>query len=278
MYFAYIDESGTEDLNDPNCKEYILTSVIFHERDWVKIQEACRDLKFEIWEMLNEEDLNDPPYDFEIHMKDICDRKDYFKCLEGDDSYWFKIVDEIYARISQINVKIICSIIVKDEFIKTDFEDVHKWAFTLLVERLQRFMEKIHPELDEYILLVIDTVNPVFDVIQREHIKEFVTLGTGRGWEEYSTQVIESPFIVDSHVHNGIQLADAIGYLVRRHVFKCLNRNPESFFNMYSDKFLKKISHLFYRSKSNQLKNVGIKIFPHKFNIGREFWETFDLS
>ena len=277
LYFAYIDESGTVDLNDPSSKEYVRTAVIIHEQDWSKVQEACRELKFEIWEMLNDKSVNEPPIDFELHMKEICDREGYFECLEGDDTYWFSIVDEIYTRISWINTKIICSIIIKDEFIKTDFEDVHKWAFTLLVERLRRFMEKNHPELDEYILLVIDTVNPVFDVIQREHLKEFITFGTGHGWIEYPTQVIETPFIVDSHVHNVIQLADAIRYLIRCHVFSSLNRNPEAFFNRYSDNFIKKINHLFYRSKSNRLNNVGVKIFPHTFNVGKKFWNTHSI-
>ena len=276
MYFAYIDESGTVDLYDPNSKEYVLTAVIIHERDWFNIQEACRDLKYEIWSMLDEDNLFEPPNDFELHMKEICDRKGYFECLKDDD-HWFNIVDEIFTRISWINTKILSSIIIKDEFIKTDFEDVHKWAFTLLVERLQRFMEKNHPELDEYILLVIDTVNPVFDVIQREHIKEFVLSGTGHGWIEYPTQVIETPFFVDSHVHNGVQLADAIGYLIRRHIFNSLDRNPKAFFNKYCDNFITKIKHLFYRSKSNQLNNVGIKIFPHTFNIGNKFWKTLKL-
>lgn len=277
MYFAYIDESGNVDLNDPNSKEYVLTAVIIHERDWFIVQEACRELKFEIWEMLDEDNLIEPPNDFEMHMKEISNRKGYFECLIGDDNKWYKIVDEIFTRISWINTKIICSIIIKDEFIKSDFEDVHKWAFTLLVERLQRFMEKNHPELDEYILLVIDAVNPEFDAIEREHIEEFVKFGTGHGWKEYPSQVIETPFIVDSHIHNGVQLADAIGYLIRRHVFKSLDRNPKAYFNKYSDTFLKKINQLFYRSKSDQLNNVGIKIFPHTFNIGEKFWKIFEM-
>lgn len=275
MYFAYVDESGNVDLNDPNSKEYILTAVIIHERDWFNIQKACRDLKHEIWSMLDENNLLEPPNDFELHMSEICNRKDYFLYLK-DDIHWFKIVNEIYTRISWINAKIICSIIIKDEFKKTEFEDVHKWAFTLLVERLQRFMEINHPDLDEYILLVIDTVNPEFDAIQREHIKEFVQFGTGHGWEEYPTQVIETPFIVDSNVHNGVQLADAVSYLIQRHVFKYLERNPKAFFNKYSDNFIQKIKNLFYRSRFNQLDNIGIKIFPHIFNISRKFWESFE--
>ncbi len=277
MYIAYIDESGTADYNDQKSKEYVLTAVIIHEKDWSKVQEAFRELKSEIWEMLYIEKSTEPPGNFEIHMKEICDRNGYFDCLKGKDKKWFNVVDEIFTRISWIKVKIICSIIIKDEFIKSDYEDIHKWAFTLLIERLQRFVERNHPELDEFILLVVDTVNPVFDVIQREHIKEFVTVGTGRGWEEYPTQVIETPFIVDSHVHNGIQFADSIGYLIRRHVFKSLKRNPKAFFNKYSDIFLKKISKLFYRKNSKKLKNEGIKVFPHTFNIGNEFWKLFYL-
>jgi len=277
MYFAYIDESGNSNENDPKSQEYVLTAVIVHEMYWKTFQDACRNLKQDIWELLNESEIKEMPETFELHFKDLTNRENDYEKLKENDELWLKIVDEIYTRISWLDIDIISSIIVKDEFKKKNYTDVNKWAFTLLVERLNRFLEENHPDLDEYILLVLDTVNPEFDAQQRKHIEEFMESGTGHGWKEYPTNVIETPFFVDSHIHNGVQIADAAAYLIRRYTFHCLNRNPDAFFNKYCLKFMRKISKIFYggTSKHKHVFNRGIKIFPHKFIIGSDFWRIF---
>lgn len=277
MYFAYIDESGTPEKNDTPSQEFVLTAIIVHERDWFYIQRACNDLKFDIWQRLEDTKTYIPADDFELHLKQICNKTGYFECLLESDKKWFEIVDKIYNKIADLNITIITSIIIKDKFFQK-YDDVSKWAFTLLVERLQRFMTAINPKNDEYLLLVMDTVNLVFDNEKRNNVEEFIKFGTGHGWKESITQVIETPFFVDSRIHNGVQLADAIAYLIRRYTFKYLNRNPSAFFNQYVDDLMKKIIHLFYRGTSiaQIVQGNSIKIFPHTFNIGKQFWSIFD--
>ena len=277
MYLAYIDESGNFEEKNTTNLEYVLTAVIVHEHYWKKLQEACKELKYEIWKMLEGQKSHEPPDDFELHIKQICNRDGYFECLKDSDEKWYEIMDEIYTRISWLEISTISSIVIKDEFLTEGYEDVHNWALTLLVERLQRFTIAQRSFVDEYILLVLDSVSPQFDKDQREKIQEFVEVGTGRGWEEFPTQVIETPFFVDSHIHNGIQIADAISYLLRRHTYRCLERNPNAFFNKYSDEFMKKINQLFYRgtSSSKVVKGNGIKIFPHKYHMNPKFWKVF---
>ncbi len=257
--------------------EYVLTAVIVHEPYWKKLQDACKELKYEIWHMLEDQKSYEPPEDFELHLKQICNREGHFGCLKDSDENWYEIMDEIYTRISWLEISTISSIVIKDEFLTDGYEDVHNWALTLLVERLQRFTIAQRSFVDECILLVLDSVSPQFDKKQREYIQEFVEFGTGHGWKEYPTQVIETPFFVDSHIHSGIQIADALSYLLRRHTYKCLERNPNAFFNQYSDEFMRKINHLFYRGTSSAqvVMGNGIKIFPHKYPMNPKFWEVF---
>ncbi len=277
MYLAYIDESGNFDDKNTANLEYVLTAVIVHEHYWKKLQDACKELKYEIWQILEDQKSYEPPDDFELHLKQISNRDGHFECLKDSDEKWYEIMDEIYTRISWLEISTISSIVIKDEFLTEGYEDVHNWALTLLVERLQRFTIAQRSFVDECILLVLDSVSPQFDKKQRENIQEFVEFGTGHGWKEYPTQVIETPFFVDSHIHSGIQIADALSYLLRRHTYKYLERNPNAFFNKYSDEFMKKINHLFYRGTSSAqvVMGNGIKIFPHKYPMNPKFWEVF---
>lgn len=279
MYLAYIDESGNYDLNDETSLEFVLVAVIIHEKDWVKFQKECKSLKEAIWYLLEPELSSTPPNEFELHMKEICNRENFYECLKNDDEKWFKIIETIFEKISQLDVNIISSIIIKDKIKEEGYEDVKHWSYTLLFERLQRYIShKTTRELDEFILTVLDSEGADADNQKREYIKEFMICGTGHGWEEYLINIIETPFIVDSEIHLGIQIADVIAYVLRRYVYKILKRNPNAFFNEYCDKILGKIGHLFHRSDYNRIDGYGIKIFPHTYNIDPDFWRVFKLK
>jgi len=277
LYFAYIDESGNYEIDNKKSLEYVLTAVVIHERDWVDFQKDCKNLRENVWKELNkgQKELPDLPNDFELHAKELCNRTNHFRVLEEDDKKWFNIMKQIFEKIKSLKLNIISSIIIKDEF-KKEYIDVKKWAYTLLIERLQRFVEsKIRKNKNEYCLVVLDSEGPNSDLEKREYIKEFIEFGTGHGWEEYPENIIETPFIVDSHIHLGVQIADAIAYVLRRYIFKIQERNPNAFFNDYCEYFLGKIGHLFYRSDRNKLRGYGVKIFPHTYEIDPIFWRIF---
>ncbi len=279
MYLAYIDESGNFSLESKNSLEYVLTAVVIHESNWKHFQERSKSLKEMIWYYLEDKEYSSPPKDFEIHMKEICNRTGFFECLEGDDEKWFGIMKRVFERISKLQCKIISSIIIKDELINEGYYDVKKWAYELLIERLNRYIEnESNDYLNEYLLTVLDTEGVNFDEEKRELMEELKVSGTGHGWDEYPDNVIETPFIVNSHKHLGVQIADAIAYVLRRYVFKVLERNPDAFFNNYCDEVLEKIGHLFYRSDTNRVDGYGVKIFPHTFQIDNQFWNIFKRS
>ncbi|GAJ18201.1 unnamed protein product, partial [marine sediment metagenome] len=59
----------------------------------------------------------------------------------------------------------------------------------------------------------MDSVDIEADRKKRKQILEFMERGTGHGWEEYPENIENSPFIVSSELHSGIQIADAVVYL-----------------------------------------------------------------
>ena len=222
-----------------------------------------------------EEDPKEIPQDFEFHMKDISRKERYFKSLKGDDEKWYSVLYKIYKFISTLFIKIITVIIKKDVFYEDYREGLAKWAFELLVERLNRFVLYKHPDEDQHIMVVMDSVNKDFDEKKRKEVENFMEHGTGHGWTEYPEQVIETPFIVDSKIHNGVQLADALAFLIIRYAMKHFDLNPNAFFNQYCDSFIKMLDAKFYRYEKYSLQDHGIFFFPRRTSIKETFWDAF---
>jgi len=166
-------------------------------------------------------------------------------------------------------------VIIKEEFYKEYEEGLDKWAFELLVERINRFVI----EKDECAILVMDSVDPEIDNERMKETEFFMKNGTGHGWEEYPENVIETPFIVKSNIHSGVQLVDAVAYLIRWYTRKCLGINPGAFFNKHCDGFMKLIMDRFYGNRYGEgfppVNDNGIKFFPNSTQIPSSFWDIF---
>lgn len=276
MYFAYIDESGNKDINNKQNKLYVLTAIIFHEKYWDWIHQETKNLKQKIWDLVKDKDGNfDYPDNFELHMKEITRKEGYYSTIGDDDEKLSNIWRELYSYISKLFIKIISIVVHKDYFTNQNFVDVGKWAFKLLIERLNRYIMDYHPEKEQHIMIVMDSVDPKFDDQKRNEIENFIKYGTGQGWDEFPEQVIETPFIVDSKIHSGVQLADIVAYIVRRYAMKYFNLSPGAFFNDYCDNLMALIEDKFYRHAKYTLKGYGMLIFPRNIPIDDQFWKVF---
>lgn len=275
MYFAFIDESGTPNLEDKESKFYVLAAVVMKDLGLNFLHSASETLKQDIWNIVrSESDSKNYPPKFEIHMDNINGRRKLFQNLKDDVDKWFKVVSKIYNFITRLYIKIICTVIVKEDFKKAGKENVEKWAFELLVEKINRYIEFDSTNEDDRGLLVMDSVDIKTDVEKREQIIEFMETGTGHGWDEYPERIINFPFIVDSEVYNGLQLVDAVVYLVRWYLRKVYNINPKAFFHNYSEEFMIIIAPKFHGYPN--ITTDTIKFFPT--DIGKvplEFWNLF---
>jgi len=281
MYFAFVDESGNPDPKDKNNKFYVLATVVMQEKGLNHLNKECDKLKQDIWVLIKtDNDSNDIPHKFEIHMDEICGRRNHYKRLGNDINKWYNIVMKICQMISGLFIKIMAVIIVKEDFYKEYPDDSpSKWAFELLVERINRYIIKKstnkHGVTEERGLLVMDSVDIEIDTKKRNQILEFMQRGTGHGWQEYPENIISSPFIVSSELHNGVQIVDVAVYLLRWYTRKIFNINASAFFHQYSEYFLGLIVEKFH-----EFPNIGtntIKFFPTSSNVPDEFWNLFTV-
>ncbi len=279
MYFAYIDDSGTPEPKDRNNKFYVLAAVVMQEKGLNYLNTECDNVKQEIWDMIKtKEDPESYPPKFEIHMDNINGRRNMYQSLKDDVDKWYKVVTKVYTLISRLYIKIMAVIIAKESFYREyPNDDPSKWAFELLVERINRYVIKKSSNefgyTDERGLLVMDSVDIEADSKKRIQVIEFMERGTGHGWEEYPENIITSPFIVNSELHNGVQIVDAVVYLLRWYTRKIFNVNPSAFFHQYSEEILKLIVDKFHEYP--YIGSNTIKFFPTNVYVPEHFWDIF---
>ena len=143
-----------------------------------------------------------------------------------------------------------------------DDKNIEKWAYQLLVERLNKFLEKSNTDAilnnkdPQYGIMIVDSENPVCDNKLRKNICEFLRYGTYYGKFRY---LIEDPLFTDSKWRNLSQLTDCVAYAIRKHFRNPANpsfhdRNWELYYKM-----------LLYKADTNEVgrtSGCGIKVFP----------------
>ena len=279
MYFAYIDESGSPKLKDRDNQFYVLAAAVMQEKGLNYLNYECDKVKQEIWDVVKTKDDSESyPLKFEIHMDDINGRRGLYQTLKDDIDKWYKVVTNVYNLISRLYIKIMAVIIVKEDFYREyPNDDPSKWAFELLVERINRYVIKKSSNkegnINECGLLVMDSVDIVADSEKRKQILEFMERGTGHGWEEYPENIIVSPFIVNSELHNGVQIVDVVVYLLRWYTRKIFNLNPSAFFHKYSEELLKLIIEKFHEYP--YIGTNTIKFFPTNTLVPEHYWDIF---
>ncbi|MCL2143106.1 MAG: DUF3800 domain-containing protein [Methanomassiliicoccaceae archaeon] len=246
MYLTYIDESGKPERTDSE-NEFVLAALIINEREWKNVDNKVKDIKKKYFPGRD-------PESFEIHATDIINKKSTFKSMHLNTR--LELMTDILKVISEIDCRIVSVIIRKDMLYNPEF-DVEMNAMKYLFERLCYFHNKANEaeELEEYGLMLIDSVNPKYDNKMRARIKEWNLRGSEYNKSDY---MIEDPIFVDSKYRHLSQLVDCIAYCVRKRYrskttdFK-EKRTYEGFYNIIEEKFLRKYS---------EIDGYGVKIFP----------------
>ena len=146
------------------------------------------------------------PTNFELHMNEIKDSKGYYKRLRGKKDKAESIIRKVYNFIQNLYIKIISIVIVKDKFIKRyDSEDILKWAFRLLIKRINRYVwgESKNDKEKEYAILIMDQ-DLTLDKKKRKFISEMRERGVKYNSKDVD-RILDTPMFVRSELHNGIQ-------------------------------------------------------------------------
>lgn len=149
-----------------------------HEKGFPYLNEYTKYLRHDIWDLINDdEDKSEIPRDFELHIKDITNRTNFYFKLKNDDEMLLKVLDEIYDFISHLYANVIAVIIPKEEFYSIYSDGITTWAFKLLVERLHRYIWLRKKHREEFVLLVMDKVGDEEDNKRRKEIEEYMLYG-----------------------------------------------------------------------------------------------------
>ncbi|MCY3620349.1 MAG: DUF3800 domain-containing protein [Gammaproteobacteria bacterium] len=188
MYFFYVDESGNRDPSSgtafrPKDHIYVLLAVGLYERQWRPFELEISRLKLEL-----------------AHY------------LHRDGNPRFGLVDAYYDQLNTRNAVILASIIDKRELRSDTTHDVmHRWAYELLLERIEHYMRQYHHR-HQALIVMDDTNTQLNQFIAMEHA---ALLRRGNP-NMLFPHIVEYPFFTRSELSNGVQLADLLAYNVYR--------------------------------------------------------------
>lgn len=253
MYLAYIDASGRPAKNEEPKEVFVLATLITHESQWSFIDSKVKDIKRKHFPQI-------PPDEIEFHAKDMLNREGRFKGLNWDKIY--SIFDDIFDFLADANTQIcIISVVIWKQRMY-DGKDIEKWAYRLLVERINKYLDKMNKMAiaagtsPQYGIMIIDSCGFKPDSRLRKKVAEMLKEGTLYSNLAY---LIEDPLFTDSKWRNLSQLIDCIAYAVRKHF-----RNPvnPSFHDQNWEKYYQKILSKFDRNEHGVIDGCGIKTFP----------------
>ena len=249
MFLAYLDSSGRPTFQDK--ENYVLCSVVIGERDWQAIDNGVKQIKLTHFPNL-------PDAEVEFHAKDMVNHKGIFAKLSWTQIY--AIFDDIFDFVANPNTQLAIIAVLIDKSKLDPDKDIEQWAFRLLFERLNKYLEKKNAALiqslmpNEFGISIMDSEGPVKDQNLRKKIYPMLRYGT-----MYSklTYLIEDPLFTDSKWRSLSQLADCIAYCVR----KKYRQNKPSFHTYHWLGYFPKIESKF-DNKNGRYLGLGLKIFP----------------
>ncbi len=249
VFLAYVDSSGRPTFED--SENFVLASVITQESNWQYIDNGVKKIKIKHFPSLPDDDV-------EIHAKDMIKHQRVFTSLTPKECY--AVFTDVFDFIADkdTNVTIIAVLIDKSKLYRD--RDIETWAYRLLFERINKFIERRNNELlkaqfsREYGILIMDSEGTTKDNNLRR--KLFLMLRQGTLYSQLGC-LIEDPLFTDSKWRNLSQLVDCVAYCIRK---KYRTNTPSDFTTLWEG-YYTKIESKFDTVSGNYL-GYGLKIFP----------------
>lgn len=234
----YIDETGTPSYKD-SPRYFLLTGIVVHENNIKKMKKTVFNFK--------QEYFTDSYIEAEIHMHEMFRSKNDFVSLKADEKQ--KLIQNVYEMIRELPFTIIGAAIHKPKFNEEHPKwNVLKTALIVLLSRYNQFLESINsfPEkgivkMDKSTDKQRSEINEIFKMLQKERKVNQVS------------NILKSPYFVNSDSSEGIQIADAVSFCIG----KKLLGNPR-FPSIYWELIKEKIF-----SNNGQILGNGLNVFPH---------------
>ena len=116
-------------------ENFVLSAIITNECNWQIIDNAIKQIKIKHFPQISDEEV-------EFHAKDMVNRDDIFKNLSWYQVY--AIFGDVFNLISDSDTSLaITSVVIEKSKIKYNL-DIETWAYKLLFERLDNYMNIIN--------------------------------------------------------------------------------------------------------------------------------------
>ena len=130
MFIAYTDTSGRPYGDKEN---YVLASIIINEAEWQSIDNNVKQIKLTHFPTLPDEDV-------EMHAKDMMNHDRLFQSLSWNSIY--SVLDDIFGLISNVSTDLcIIGVVIEKNKLQKSI-NTESWAYRLLFERINRFLER----------------------------------------------------------------------------------------------------------------------------------------
>lgn len=246
MHILFVDESGTVPPPDKtNTCHFVLGGVVISEDVWRKVKadlDAAKrkykvrgEVKWRYFSPHNNKDDNT------------------LRHLDGDSRKALR--DDIFAIIGKYkSIRLLASVVhvpaaYKQPHIKNK-DDLYAFAFKLLAERFQYFLQDLGREAGMRVqgLIVCDHRNSQEDAHLRNYHHRMISVDNP--FTSNFENLVEGLFLAPSHHSVGIQLADMVAGAVFRH------------FEKADSTFLEKLKPSFRAAANGRLDGFGIARLP----------------
>ncbi|HVA50200.1 MAG TPA: DUF3800 domain-containing protein [Pirellulales bacterium] len=236
MYFFYVDESGSLDPaaigrradGSTFAKDhlYVLAAVSLFERRWHGFEQTLNRRKRELCEIHRHTNPATP----RLELAD-CELKSTWTRIPKEraqrpflanltDGELTQLVELFYRQLDHHNMNIFAVVVDKRHLHGyMDAGRMHRKAWELLLELIQKFLATEHPK-HQGVILTDDISRQRNRSLAMKHAY-FQSEGTSKGTR--LTHIAEMPLFVRSELSNGVQLADLVAY----NIYRCFrDQNP----------------------------------------------------
>lgn len=266
MYFFYVDESGSLDPAATGQRAdgstfakdhlYVLAAVSLFERRWHGFEQTLNRKKRELCDIHRRTNPATP----RLELAD-CELKSTWIRIPKEraqrpflanltDNELTQLVELFYRQLDHHNMNIFAVVVDKRHLHGyMDAGRMHRKAWELLLELLQKFLATEHPK-HQGVILTDDISRQRNRSLAMKHAY-FQSEGTTKGTR--LTHIAEMPLFVRSELSNGVQLADLAAY----NVYRCFrDENP-------AYPFFARIAPYLWASRSTPATSLdGLWVFP----------------
>lgn len=255
MVLAYIDESGSPNINDES-KIYSMTAILIKEEDFKKIDILMSNLR----EQLCYEYKLSPNVEF--HVKELLKNKKKDKMKKEFKHLTYEKRLEIYNKrleiIDNLNLTIISVALFKKELQKEE-KDPRFWANLMLIERLQMFVQEL--ARCDFVTIFMDDEG-VWNQDKLDILKKAI-YSKEHPSDIKIRNIVPKIYFLKSKESMGIQIADNVAFCVRRWLRYIVYQNQLEELDKINNKCFDLVKCKF-REFPDCLQK-GLKIYPNDY-------------